>query len=241
MVFCFSAAGLAFRISSGASLTQCIFSHPECSTAVATWLLGVVTSAAFLAAYEAATKAGQALRVSRDALQLEVNAVLGLTMCTNDDHKRPRKALFLSGGRAFDSVPDGSILDDFVALDFDFENLGRTALLNLAVSLKVNDDVHRVQIGNIGADKDAHISVMLLWEQPSLPILEWLSPAVVSGKDLDFAPLPPGQVQGPVTGSEQSELAKADRRWVFKFITPTGTKKSSPPDRKGTQAADGHS
>ena len=184
----FLAAGLAFRIASGGSLSQCLFARPDCSTAAGTWFLGAVTSAAFLAAYEAAMKAGEALRVSQQTYELETVPVLGVAMCWEKKHARTRR-LFLYGDRVAESVPTGLQLHQFLALDFVFENLGRTSLLDLTVWLKVDESQHKVYLGNIGPEKETHISLMMIWDTSAVPRLEWLSPAICNDQDLNFKPL----------------------------------------------------
>jgi hypothetical protein len=237
-ILAFGACGIAFRFASGFSISACIFAKPDCSSAIATWCLVAVTAVAFLAAFEAATKAGHALEISRQALFIETRPILGISLCAKDEHTKPNKTAFFSNGVLTANAPHDRPVDQFVPLEFDFENLGREALLNVEATIRLSVPTstgYSVQsiplfIGNIGPQKEAHLSLMLGWNDFPLPIIEWLSPTTVDGQPLRISPMPPQQIQSDLRESDASTSSgdslvdfvvhqvfssRRDRRWIL--------------------------
>ena len=216
----FCAAGLGFRNSSAHTLTQCLFADSNCSTALGTWFLGIVTSATFLAAYKAAISTAHTLAVARRTLEVETAPILGLARCTNQDHKHTHVAIFTNGGEiSVDKALDGYGTDEFMPLNYDFENLGRTALLNLEVALVINGQSYPIRFGNIAAEKLVHVSLMLLWGRSPAPH-EWRSPAKVAdvaNKNeyyLEFAALSTAIIRGVISPANTKE---GERGWEIAF------------------------
>jgi hypothetical protein len=167
IVFYVIVAGMTFRAATGASFTECVFAHADCSTAAATWTVAFVTGAAFFAAYQ--------------AYVLEVQPALGVALCANDEHKKPKLAVFIDRDNvSIRNVPPGYGQDDFAALAFDFENLGRSSLVGVWTELLLNDHGaggvaqtrHRLDVGNIAPQQSAHVILYLL-RDPPWPTIAW--------------------------------------------------------------------
>jgi hypothetical protein len=226
----FIGLALTYWIRSKDSLTDCIFGHPDCSNAAATWTLFAATVCAFIAAYEAAMKAGAALRVSQEALRvsqeafnIETEPMLGEWLCTNEEgHKAPRAIVFIEDQSVSISMPKKYTKDLFVPLHFDFENLGRTALRGVTVVLHLEWDEETtrdqtIPLGSIGAHRDAHVSIFLLWDFPTRPKIGWLPEATILTQagapdafkpvPLAFSPYPMVLVEGPIENLEATDQA----------------------------------
>lgn len=244
----FVSVGVGFWLRTRWSFGDCVFGQPDCSAAAATWTLVFVTTCAFIAAYEAAMKAGSALIVSRRALDLETKPVLGQWICTNDEHRVPRTALFVTDATASETVPSGHDQNDFVPLEFDFENLGRNALLEVVVTLylKYEDEPvepYPLKIGNIATDKDAHVVIYLLWDSPTRPSIGWSSTAIINQKRLEFAALPYIQVEATVSNPIPSmkpdwfrqivartlalSVPSEERKWRIQFVESEAEKRTA--------------
>lgn len=222
----FIGLGVAYWIHSKDSLTDCIFGRADCSNAAATWTLLVATVCAFIAAYEAAMKAGAALRVSTQAFNIETEPMLGQWLCTNEEgHKAPRAIVFIEDHTVSLSMPRIYAKDRFVPLYFDFENLGRTALREVTVTLHLEwlpeDDENgktfdqAIPLGSIGAHRDAHVSIFLLWDFPTRPKIGWLPDATIRERDeeantyklvpLPFSPYPMVLVEAQLPPHEPAD------------------------------------
>jgi len=160
--------------------------------AIATWMLCLVTTCAFVAAYEAARKAGEALHVANEQLKMERELVLGVWFCSKSDHSIPRAEMYVVGNKLQDVPAPGKRDNDYVPYKFDFQNLGRSALRNVIVPIQLdNGDPLAVDIGNIATDDEAHVVLQFEWDAPTRPVVSWQSPAIVDGTALAYTTLPP--------------------------------------------------
>ncbi len=163
-------------------------------------MLVFATSSAFIAAYEAARKAGEALRVSQSALDVETEQVLGQSRCDNDKHTIPRVNLYIMDEQDIRFViPAGKGVNDFFPVDIDFENLGRCALTQVRVFLclfRPTDDPkndkpfsHELRLDNIAAEKDIHVKLFMRKDVLAHPKIAWAPVAIVAGAELEYDPM----------------------------------------------------
>jgi hypothetical protein len=167
----FAVAGLLVALKQSPLI--CVLIRADCSTALATWTAACVALAAFLAAVA--------------ALNLERKPSLGINRCSDDGHRTPRMPVYIIDATeaSFYNVPPLFPETAFEALlHFDFENLGRSALLNVEIELHLtharHSKSHMAWIGSIGVDKAAHVSVYYLIDA-FWPSLQWSSTAKASG------------------------------------------------------------
>jgi hypothetical protein len=221
--------GIAFWLHTRWSLTTCVFARPDCSVAAATWTLVLITTFAFIAAYEAATKAGQALRISRQALEVEIKPVLGQWIC-NDKSHIPRWTGFIEDDELV-MQPVKNEVGEFVPLEFDFQNLGRAALINVVVTLMLSKSskglsndakCYPVPLGNIGVEKEAHVTINMLWGAPSRPLIGWKDEAQAGRGTLHYSTLPFIEAMGYL------EREPAAKRWKIRYIEEPAEKKEGP-------------
>ena len=150
----------------GASLTECIFTRADCSTAVATWSVAFVTGAAFFAAFR--------------AYLLEVDPTLGVTLRHGRERQRADLAIFVvRGTMSIRNVPQNSHQDEFAPVAFDFQNLGRSSLVNLSTNLLLYDRQsgallanEPVKVGNIAPNQSLRV-VLYLLRDPPWPMIVW--------------------------------------------------------------------
>ncbi len=204
---------------------------------MATWMLCFITAAAFIAAYEAARKAGETLRVSNAAYELETEPLLGVWLCSSSEHKVPRVELYVVGDQ-LESTPRSRLREDaYVPVHFDLENLGRSALRNVLVPLQLNDRPPvDVRIGNIGPDKYAHVILFFEWDILKRPTIAWLSPAIERGQPLDYTPLPRLRVARNVASDARRRATRPldarQRKWRLSFVEAAAVAKSEEDEPK---------
>jgi hypothetical protein len=159
---------------------RCLYGDPVCSLTVATWILVIATSSAFLAAFKGAKEAVKAFRTGVDslkasretldtaqrALMLEQASLFGERRCLRDNHNAPGKDWWLDDElryyeetRPFDAEwqpPDRH----------DFFNLGRSALVQPSVDVifKTSQTERRwtIYFPGIPTDQDVHMSFHFL-------------------------------------------------------------------------------
>ena len=245
---------LGFWLYTKQSLLTCVLGSPECSSAAATWSLLIATACAFIAAYDAASKAGKALRVAQDTLNVEKEPILGQWICTEEQaHKVPRESVFIENRECAIGRPQSLPESAFIPINFDFENLGRIALLNVRVRLHLEwaDEGKQteykdaaIQLGSIGAHGSAHVSVYLVWDAPVRPRIGWLPEATVQVKSesnpqafvpapLMFSPFPLIEVEGDIAGppgtstpthTPTEQNPPSGARWLINYVDTTPTK-----------------
>ena len=245
----FMGLGIGFWLHTKQSITTCVFGHPDCSTAAATWALLIATACAFIAAYEAAMRAGQALTVSQNALivsqaalSVETEPALGQWICTCDGHKVPKVVVFIEDQICSVGKPRKYSQNLFLAMDYEFENLGRNALRDVTVTLYLRWETENVtqeqtiQLGSIGANRDAHVSVNLLWDSATRPRIGWLPEATImvpsseiagtlQVEKIPYSPYPLIQVEGNEGSPPTSHTASAH---LHKSVGPRGEARKSP-------------
>ena len=161
------ALALGFIHGSHESVLVCLFAQPTCSTAVAAWSTALIAAFAFVAAYDAAVKAGDALKVSQDTYDLEIRPRFGVSLCVSD-HKRASIQVFVVSPKDANvgKPPAGYALDRFQPVAIDFENLGRSVLMNMSVEVRLSSgDQSRdlwIYVGNIAATSNIHADFHVL-------------------------------------------------------------------------------
>jgi hypothetical protein len=190
----FISFGATFGVVASESLGTCVFGDGPCSAAAATWSLVLITLFAFLAAYQAALSASESLAISTKTYALETEPVLSQTVCENKQHELPRLTLFIEDQQITLMHPTSRPIEAFGQVDFDFQNLGRSALLDVVVELILTfDTVEKpfpVTIGSIAALGDAHVRVCILWDADTLPSIEWNPTASTRHGDVEFSAWP---------------------------------------------------
>jgi len=182
-------AGFWLQHGSG-DIAGCLFIDHECSTAAATWMLFVVTTGAFVAAFWAAFKAAE-------AYSLETLPKFGQSLCDSTEHK-PRATRYVEGRK---QINDHTFRADdaYFQIEFDFENLGRSALAQISVTLQVfwlddidNPDSLKIDIGNIPVDKSAHVLLKIgkgtMLKASDSPFIGWSDAAQVNESEIKFIP-----------------------------------------------------
>ena len=128
----FLVVGAAYWVGAHVRWSQCIYGNSQCSTAIATWVLCVVTGLAFIVAARAA-------RWAWEALEYERTAELGLRECFQRKHQPQVQRVILSlvdpprrGG-----LSDGDKRSDYEPLTFDLTNLGRAPIRNANILTRI--------------------------------------------------------------------------------------------------------
>ncbi len=171
---------------------ECVYGKPECSTAAATWALGVFGLLTFVAAYGAVVWARRAFRI-------EVSPILGQSVCARhaDPGHPADKVVFLTGeGQIVFRKPallvERAVYDEYASYPNAFENLGRSALSAVAVQLHIRDadgnvsDPIAVDVGNIRCDREVHLVVYV--SKAFKPVELMWSYATQRGKKIQFFP-----------------------------------------------------
>jgi hypothetical protein len=206
-------SAVTFALKTHSNFSACFLQRPDCSTAIATWLLCLLTTFAFIAAYEAANKAGSALR-------LETELILGMSLCEDEAHKFPRATLFYVDKRLRDA-PEPNV--KYVGVGFEFENLGRVPLLDVVVRVALDGgEQNEVSIGNIGAEKSIHVVIKLRWDNIFSTKVFWMPEASVRQQPLVFSSLRPGTV-GKQQLSKDGVIVPVpedQERWQYSYDPP---------------------
>jgi hypothetical protein len=183
----------------GGDVLDCLLADHECSTAVATWTLNVISSAAFIAALIAGIYA-------KRAYGLETKLSLGQGPCDVRDHEKPRAIRYVERPDVISDYTN-SPQSDFTKVDYDFLNLGRSPLEDVQVALQLYwlDDwyvrvrsgrdspatINTIDIGPIPTDCSAHVSIWFLKtliSQSKIPFIGWDPNASNRGALLEFTP-----------------------------------------------------
>lgn len=218
---------LVVWVRTGVSPFRCVYGDPVCSLTVATWLLCIVTALAFLAAYAAARWAVRTYNVAFQTLQMEQSRALaerrtkppdGERRPSTADGNRPREQAHddtppersvpqahatLANGKLTSDAPDYEAQSDFLHEDFEFASLGRSALIDVRLVLRVcfadedtEDETLPVNIGNL---RDDDTTWARLWLEgsslQSVRSIGWDEAGAISTVDdedrkLLFRPLP---------------------------------------------------
>jgi hypothetical protein len=200
--------GLGFSIAFAAGLLigywgrdgdplNCLLANHECSAAVATWTLNIISAAAFVAALLAGMYA-------KRAYDLETKLGLGQGPCDDDKHKKPRATRYIE---AVDTIGDYTSRSDqdFVDIGYDFLNLGRSSLEDVQATMQVYwlgdwyasvasgtdrpSKSDMIDVGPIPTDCSAHVSIKILKSLISstkIPFIGWSPDATVKTTPLAF-------------------------------------------------------
>ena len=151
---------------------HCLYADANCSLAFSTYILDFFTGMAFLAAYYAAKTA---LRT----YGMEQSAILAERSCPNKEHQEQAHVV-LTLTPEFDlreQEPDSEDREyRYIPFDYDFENLGRSPIVDAYVWLECSyDAVARmcVPLGSIRRDGHVHVRVYI-WYGFVQAKVEWL-------------------------------------------------------------------
>jgi len=140
------------------TLSQCIWSSPECSTAAATWSLLVLAVAALVPALRTAV-------VASNVFQLESEPALQLDTCEDDDHKRFDRILACEViNDQLVGRPLGRVPENYWTRSFEIENVGRSLARDAYVWLgfrkgKASTPIGALKLGPIPKDRCKHVVV----------------------------------------------------------------------------------
>jgi hypothetical protein len=190
-----------------------LFGEVECSLTAATWLLCLVTSAAFIAAYNAARYALQTYQVAARALLIEQSVILSQRICRKSEHYiDPALEYTLSAeGYLTNGRLDRSLEHEFDAVDYEFVSLGRSPIVSGRTELFISfveageevawrEPAHlpSADLGDYRADESKHARLWISSELfPKCSTIDWKRAASCDAGPLDFRALPPGRPDAP--------------------------------------------
>ena len=169
-MICGSVLGVIYwSITWNGNAFRCVYGDAVCSLTVATWILVVATSLAFIAAFKAAKEAtnafkiGQvALETERKTLRLERTPLLGERPCTLEDHKAWEEKWWIFGDDLERSLEEPKDIKWQKPKRHDFFNLGRSALLNPTVGVNVKASIgerqYSLSLPGIPTNQDVHVT-----------------------------------------------------------------------------------
>jgi hypothetical protein len=191
-------------------------------------MLCFVTVFAFIAAYEAARKAGEALEISANALALETDMLLDISVCSNEkQHDAPRVTYYVEEEPQADGTIRYSLEEappagrTYVPVIFEFENLGRIAILDLTVDLRIVGEPtpFKAYIGSIGKERSVHVAIAFEWKNIQTvgpPKFAWAS-ASGGTQSLDYTEPPPMTLHREATSQATEPYVEAPKKWVVTF------------------------
>ncbi len=150
---------IPYWVAIGAHPARCIYGDPVCSLTVSTYLLGMLTLGAFLAAYKAA-------RYTQEALEHEKLPALSVQSC-NASHKRPPLRLFISDvTKGFVMEPPADInASPYQPAEVELISVGRSPVVNGILTVTACNPQGQefslpVDIGSIRAGKSEHLALL---------------------------------------------------------------------------------
>jgi hypothetical protein len=177
------APGAIYWNSIHAHFARCVYGDPICSLTVSTYLLCILTVAAFLAAYRAARYAQKAFAMERSvilsldecraheddlaAAQVEEDVLKRATVQRHEPHKREQRFLRIVAKEFFENTrPADFSRERYGRVDFDCTSMGRSPLINgqLPVIWIAADGAHgrlRLDIGSIPTGTFVHLTLWL--------------------------------------------------------------------------------
>jgi hypothetical protein len=183
----FLIVGIAYWLGAHSQVIRCVFGDSQCSTAIASWILCVVTGLAFIVAARAA-------RWAWETLENERTAELGLRECFQRKHQ-PHVQRFIDN--LVDSPrrnsSDGGDRSTHEPLKFDITNLGRAPIRDAKILTRIRaagstDDPTDIDI-DLGCFADRETIHITIWVLKALGRLEVIWPTKATlpdGKRVDF-------------------------------------------------------
>jgi hypothetical protein len=169
---------------------HCFYGDANCSLTFATYLLCFLTGFAFLAAFYAA-------RIAIRSYLMEQSTILTERNCPDSDHPA-HVSLTVTDQLAFQEWapdPDEQTFS-YIPFDYDFENLGRSPIIDACVDAQFESDGTRVRktvsLGSIRRDGHVHVRVYI-WTAYIRGRLRWLKKGarhweISKSVPLDFRP-----------------------------------------------------